>query len=786
MTSCAILGIAFGLTTTAAGAQVLEEIIVTAQKREQAIDDVGIAITAFTGEQVNALGFETSTELALMTPGVYINSNESGQNTQFNIRGVSQNDFYDGLESPNSVYIDEAYVTMQQGQTFGMFDLDRVEILKGPQSTLFGRNATGGLVQYVTRKPTFEKDGYLDLTYGSYDQARVEAAIGGPLSDRVAGRVALMYNYFDELIENEYPQSAINLGGSPAGGGEDLFGDDTFAGRGHLLFEPNEEVTLLLSGYGSRARLSAAPQESIPTVAVFDEAGRQINSIYASPTETREAIGPGGVAVPIILDAEILTGTEDAIRPVPGGDLFGYREDEFGDFKLSEEFGYDDINKFDSYGATAKLTWSFADLELISVSDYKHFDKFVGLDVGATPVDQFQFFAKSNAESFSQELRVSGDVEPIRWLAGAYFLRIDSDTDTGFFVLPFSVVAPLFGVGGAGADLVTEAELETTSTSVFGQIDYDLTDTITFIAGVRVIFEDKEYDLEENVYLNQRDTKIDKAIFLFPTRTPFAEDTSDTLWAGKLQLEWQPNDDRLIYAGINRGVKAGSFNAKLIDGSPALSDDNVGYEPEVLTAYEIGFKSTLFNGTTRLNGSFYYYDYNDYQASTFANVSAIVTNEDAKIKGIEFDLTTSPFEGFEFMSGLALSDADVKDVEIAPGIFRDVSPTYSPSVQLSGLARYSWPAFGGEMTAQMNAYYIGHVFQNLRNFSSHKLDSYAIGNARLAWLTGDTHWEVSFFVNNIADETYRVEGFSLEAVCGCNNEHFGKPRWFGGSVRYSF
>ncbi|MGR9091044.1 MAG: TonB-dependent receptor plug domain-containing protein, partial [Gammaproteobacteria bacterium] len=156
-------------------AQLLEEVVVTAQKREESIQDVGIAITAFTGEQLDAFGFTASTQITAMTPGVFISGNNGGTTQQFSIRGSTQNDFADIAEGPNAVYIDEAYMAMGQSQLFAAFDTERVEILKGPQGTLFGRNATGGLVHYITRKPTAEREAYIDVTYGRFDTVRTEA-----------------------------------------------------------------------------------------------------------------------------------------------------------------------------------------------------------------------------------------------------------------------------------------------------------------------------------------------------------------------------------------------------------------------------------------------------------------------------------------------------------------------------------------------------------------------------------------------------------------------------------
>ena len=154
---------------------ILEEVVVPAQKREESIQDVGIAITAFSGEQLDAFGFTNSTDLTAFTPGFHMSGNSAGHTQQFTIRGATQNDFFDLAEAPNAVYIDEGYQAAGQAQLFASFDIDRVEILKGSQGTLFGRNATGGLVHYITRKPIEETQFYGDVVYGKYDQVRFEA-----------------------------------------------------------------------------------------------------------------------------------------------------------------------------------------------------------------------------------------------------------------------------------------------------------------------------------------------------------------------------------------------------------------------------------------------------------------------------------------------------------------------------------------------------------------------------------------------------------------------------------
>jgi iron complex outermembrane recepter protein len=251
---------ALGLLTSvlplhaAIAANMLEEIVVTAQKREQNLQDVPIAITAFSGAQMSAMGVQESFDIATFTPGVHISGNLAGQNTQFSIRGVTQNDFNDIIEAPNAVYLDEGYIAVAQGQTFAVFDINRVEILKGPQGTLFGRNATGGLVNYVSNKPDFEQfGGYVDLTAGQYDvennanRYTIEAAMTGPLSDTIAGRLAIRYNQQDPYLENRYPEGAIFNDPPDGKVGKDLGDDDTIAGRLSLAFRPSDTLQIDVS-----------------------------------------------------------------------------------------------------------------------------------------------------------------------------------------------------------------------------------------------------------------------------------------------------------------------------------------------------------------------------------------------------------------------------------------------------------------------------------------------------------------------------------------------------------
>jgi iron complex outermembrane recepter protein len=747
----------------------LGEIVVTAQRREEAASNVGISITAFSGQQLKALGMVDSTDIIRLAPGVFMSSDTGGQNRKFTVRGVAQNDFLDAVEAPIAIYVDDSYIAPQQGQVFGLFDLERVEVLKGPQGTLFGRNATGGLVHFITKKPQLgETSGSFDVLYGSNSNVRVEAGITAPLGDKVAIRISGLLDKHDPILKNAFQ------------GANDLYDRDIQAGRLHLLFEPSENVRLRVTASGAKSVQSSGNYETRGIVPVFDGGGRWIDSVLASPTETRPGIGPGGASVPVF---------GVSARPRPGGDLFGYKEDVVGDFNVNMNYARARANRYTSWGLESALEIDLPGGMLFkSNTDYREFTKLASLDVDQSPIELFTYMADARTQTFSQEFNVSGSTDSTKWVAGVFYLNIKNSTLQG---LPFASNGLLNGGATTpGLDFTTEVGLKTNSYSVYGQVDQKLTEKLSLVVGGRYIHERKDFNFAQNAYVNLDETRIENNVLAFPVQqppgaNPFARKFNQNLWAGKAQLEFRPQDGLLLYAGINRGAKAGNVNGPLADGSTVTADQLI-YRPEVLWSYEGGFKLKTLGGALRVNGSVYYYDYNDYQVFTFVNVSGVVSNEQASIKGAELEVVANPFKGLTISLSGSYNDAKVKNLEFAPGLTKDVRPVYSPKYQATYLVRYEFPIGSGDLALQADGSYAGSRFSNLRNFTAHRLDPFFLQNFRVSWASGDKQWLLSAFVNNAFDKRYQIERFDLSTLCGCTNESFGLPRWFGASVRYSF
>ncbi|MDE2410725.1 MAG: TonB-dependent receptor [Sphingomonadales bacterium] len=764
------------------------DIVVTAQRRSQSRQDVGIAIAAYGALQLKALNVQSSVDIARLTPGVSLSSNVGGQNSQFSIRGVTQNDFNDAIEAPVAVYVDDGYIPNMQGQTFGLFDLQRVEVLKGPQGTLFGRNATGGLVQYVVNKPGDQLDAYVNAQYGRYNQVKVDGAIGGPLTDTLSARASFFYNRNDATLKNVYPAGAaggvpVNLGRAPSPCCQDEGNEDTLAGRLQLQFKPSSDLTIRLVGAVARQHLSTGPYQQEATVAVVDAAGNVVNSITAAPTETRTAIGPNG--------ANFTGFAGSPPSRLAGADWFGFTAPDPAARTVSVGYAKSDANWTDSYNGALHIDYDFAGMHLVSISDFKSFDKSFVMDVAASPTSFVEYGTLAHTKSFSQELRLSGKSAGLEWTVGGYYLNVNAKASDGFLAPAYSIFSGIFGAPTTGIQLINTFRLKTISASLFGQVEYEFVPAWKIIVGGRIIREHQEYDFASAATANLDPYMVNPvtaASSLFTLQPSFNDKRTATLWTGKAQLEYHPSSSLLIYAGVNRGVKGGSYNAKLPDGTPPLPAAQIPYKPEVLLSYEGGFKITLPNGLGTFNASAYYYSYSDYQAFTFQNVSGVVQNRDARTYGAEVELALRPAEGLQVNLSASAFNAKVKNLQIAPGVFRDVRPSFAPRTQVAGRISYKLPmaVLGGSLTLNGDGSYTSGSYNNLQNFAAQWMPGYELFNASIAWKDKSERISVGAFVSNIGNKLYKVSGYDLSNLCGCSEEVYGKPRWWGLTLGYSF
>ena len=430
-------------------AQVLEEILVTAQKREQNLQDVGISVSAFSGQQLAELGMLSVSDIVAQTPNVtFVSPFGEGNNIAFTLRGVGLNDFSEHNEAPGAVYVDGVYQGTLAGANFQLFDLDRVEVLRGPQGTLFGRNTSAGLVQYITRKPGDEPEARAELTVGEFSQTRFEGAVGGPLGDVAAGRLSALYHKHDGYRPSRTP------------GVEDASETDAYAVRGQLKWTPTDSLDLLLSAHYSKADQVANTYEHTSTTFLADG----YTEVYLPVDEVN----------PICEFVGGLTG--------PGQDCFGYRDTDNDVYATDND--REPFLDLEVSGASLTLDWALDAIEITSITAYESVDKSFGEDTDMGPVPAIAVSNPVDSAQWSQELRASSDAEGNRWTAGLYYF--DRDIDTGSRT-------DASGIGLVDDDTVTEYQTE--SWSVFGQYEWGFAENLTLILGGRYFSEDQDFEM---------------------------------------------------------------------------------------------------------------------------------------------------------------------------------------------------------------------------------------------------------------------------------------------------
>ena len=561
-------------------ADVLEEVTVTATKRQESIQDIPLSVSALSGDQIDALQLSDMAEITQQIPSLQLNS-WSPQMTIFNIRGVSQNNFVDNLEAPIAVYQDDAYIASLNALSGQMFDIERVEVLRGPQGTLFGRNATGGLIHYISRVADEEElNGYARIMAGSFDRLSLEAAIGGSLADNVRGRVAFRYEEAEGYIDADTSIPPVD---ERAIGGAEGYGlrgtlqvdfSDTL--QGDFIAKYNKDDDVPTGGY------------------VFENCEFDANDFCPVDANGRAITLPG-----------VVSGDEHLHQ----NDTQGFLDRE-------------------TLNITAKFAKDFGDTsEFVSITNFMDLEKTYLEDGDAFPAPIVVFGQVADTTQFSQEFRLSGASDRLQWQVGAYYMDYQFDgegltigapnIDLSFALADAGIIAApvVFDDNPFDARSDRRTDLSVESISVFGQIDYDLADTWTLTAGLRWSDDTKEIDWSA-FYSSDDDltpivyaaTSSNSNINAPTILNSFSDDTINyDDFAARLSLRKQFNDSTQGFVSWNRGIKGGNWTL-----SSGVSPDRFQHKEEVLDAFEVGVKSDLSN-TARVNATVFYYDYGDYQ-----------------------------------------------------------------------------------------------------------------------------------------------------------------------------
>ena len=736
----------------------LEEIVVTAQKRTQSLQDVSISVSAFDSDRMSELGLTEPKDLDAYTPNLNVKNATGNGNPIFTIRGVGVSAFVGNANPSVGLYVDEVYLPTNMLMSFALQDMERVEVVKGPQGTLFGRNTTGGAVSFSTTKASQEEGGYIDVDVANYDRIVVEAAYGGGLTDTLAGRVAIK-----QITQNEGYFKNRTDGGTVGKG-------DVLSGRVSLLWEPKDDLSVHLSVHAGQDKGEYYPWDPV--------------GIYDPNAPTTDARYPGGV----YYGGSGAFGFPDRCGAYNGGnttagalqagscvDRSGYNDNDGDPFE--GDYTTDQHIDNEAVGGVLRIEKDFDDLRLISVSGYENFkrDAIEEFDSGPSTLAHVNY--DSDIEAFSQELRLESDGSgDITWMTGLFYSKDTNETKD------------LYRYGNRFlADLLVDYEQTTEASAVFAHVEWSLSDEFSLITGLRYTSEETEFEGGTSV-LNPIADSTDFFGFDFPVGviTYADKSTDNTAMTGKVGIDYRPSEDWLVYASVNRGFKSGGFSGFWT----FVEEETEPYDEEVVTSYEAGFKSTLMDGRMQLNATAFFYDYEDLQLFALnENFAFVLTNADkAEVLGAEVEWRFRASEGLDLIAGIGyLNKAEVTEFETSGflGDFNGKQLPDSPEWNFTGTVRYEWSLSDELSMAVMGvASYKSEAFHQIGNEPVVKEDSYWVLDTRLS-LTSVDGWEVSLWGKNIGDKEYYGESILIENA-GVANRSPGAPLTYGLKLSYAF
>lgn len=759
---CAVFGAAaaFGTTGGAAFAQspdeearsypgALEQIVVTARRREETIQDVPLSITAVTGDQLARVGAADLVEVGKIAPNVTLEVSRATNTTLTAfIRGVGQQDPVSGFEAGVGIYIDDVYLNRPQAAVLAIYDVERIEVLRGPQGTLYGRNTIGGAIKYVTSNLATEPEFKLQGSVGSYNQLDLIATASTPLSD------------------------TFRIGGSVARFSRDGFGENR-----NVPGLENYNVDIL------GARLSA---EWEPTDSLFFRLSGDYTEDDSDPRQGHR-LTPGMLSGAPVLD-DVFDTRAGRVEPVQSVEGFGAALT--ADWELNENYRLRNILAY-----REDDSWSPIDFDSLAAAD---------LDVPSTYQN----------DQFSEELQLLYEGDRLSGLVGAYFL--DAYAMTAFDVI-LATTGDLIGLPGLNAFTLTDSD--TSTWSAFADFTYELTDTVSASLGGR-------YTSDERTSTVLRQNKVGGASEIFggsgvpiQTVSDFRGSKDFTEFTPRVSLGWQPSDKQHLYFTYSEGFKGGSFDPRGVStAAPDLNGDGVVdeaeifefmlFEPETVSSYEIGLKSSWLDNRIQSSIAVFRADYQDVQIPGSAGVDTdgdgvsdtfvgITSNAaDADITGVELEGLAQLAEPLAFAWTVGYIDAEYNEFVDAFGVDVADERVFQNTPEWTGNGRLTWEndlslfdrsgvlAVIGAVTyrSETSQFEVPNPFLDQ--------ESYSLWDLSIVWEEDDGHWRAGIHGKNLTDEEYKVAGyffpFPTLGLEGTVTAFYGNPRTVTATVEYRF
>jgi len=714
----------------------MERIQVTARKREESLQEAPLSVTAFSGASLEARGIENISEVGSVTPNLtYQNSPGAGGSSSVAsvyIRGVGQRDFLGTIDNGVGFYIDGVYIARTVGALVDLLDVDRVEVLRGPQGTLFGRNSVGGAVAIYSKKPTDSFEGYIDATVGTDSLAKLKVSVNGALSDTLFGNFSALTATQDGYVKR------------PAGG--DLGDDDKVALRGSLLWEASDDVEVMLILDHS------TENENGPAFQLTDSGTMVAGSFagfYDNVLQGATCGFPGGFTStdPICYNNQYVSEGEN----------------------LGTAPTYSDTT---AWGSNLQITWDINDnLQLKSITAYRDLDAEFAKDSDGSPLTIVHFFDSFEASQFTQEIQLLGTTkdEKLNWVAGIYYFDEKGNNRNN---LNFAI-----------ANFDSDNDFTTTSSAIYAQGTYSVTEKLDVTVGLRYSDEEKTFDPTQVVVSSN--IGLSPGTLLLPLGLNKA-DTQET--TPMINVAYKANDELMVYASYSEGFRSGGFVQRIF---PALQTVP-SFGPEYVKSYETGFKYDSDDKPFTVNGAIYSMDYTDIQVRTQnpgfvgffeANVGS------AEISGFELESKLAFADYWFIEAAVGYTDAKYTNIDVAPPLSAVVTvdskfdhvPEWSGNISLARDVEF---ANGSFFTGRFSANYHTEYFNNPDNSLGIITPEVTLLDLTAIWRSPDETYGVDFGLKNLTDEQYITAGY--ESNVGITEVIRERGRQWYVSFRYSF